>query len=282
MDANGNSMGFDADMTIGGPQENGSTTRAHSRPGPLSRREREVFELLADGLSGAEIAERLVLSPETVRTHIRNGMAKLGASTRSQAVAIALHRREIGDPEHAAAPRPTAQATQAPAPALRELPAEPALINNALESVLDGLVELWDVDTGAIFLTEEDGLTLRRAAYRGASESRPAPPESLALGEGALGRVALERRSQIVADATSGGGGGMIVAPMLGGGRLVGVLGLSTRPSRPIGRRELLLLQAFAGRVAEVVQAGGAAAPARLLSALESFRASWTSATRPV
>ena len=74
----------------------------------------------------------------------------------------------------------------------------------------------------------------------------------------------------------------MIVAPMLSGGRLVGVLGMSTRPSRPIGRRELLLLQAFAGRVAEVVQAGGAAAPNRLLSALESFRASWTSATRPV
>lgn len=117
MDANGSAMGSEADihMSMSGPRETGSTVRAHSRPGPLSRREREVFELLADGLSGAEIAERLVLSPETVRTHIRNGMAKLGASTRSQAVAIALHRREIGDPEPPPG-RPAAQATRAPSP----------------------------------------------------------------------------------------------------------------------------------------------------------------------
>ena len=270
----------DTNTTLGGSQENGSATR--SRLAPLSRREREVFELLADGLSGPEIAERLVLSPETVRTHVRNGMAKLGASTRSQAVAIALHRREIGEPEPAAAMRrPPAPAIPTPSTASRELPGEPALIDGALGSVLDGLVKLWDVDAGAIFLTEEDGLTLRRVAHRSLSGSRPAPPENLALGEGALGRVALERRSQIVADSSAGGSGGMIVAPMISGGRLVGVLGMSTRPSRPTGRRELLLLQAFAGRLAEVVQASGATAPARLLSALEGFRASWTSATRP-
>jgi DNA-binding CsgD family transcriptional regulator len=269
----------DTNTTLGGSQENGSATR--SRLAPLSRREREVFELLADGLSGPEIAERLVLSPETVRTHVRNGMAKLGASTRSQAVAIALHRREIGDPEPAATMSRPAPAIPTASTASRELPGEPALIDGALGSVLDGLVELWDVDAGEIFLTEEDGLTLRRVAHRSLSGSRPAPPEHLALGEGALGRVALERRSQIVADSSAGGSGGMIVAPMLSGGRLVGVLGMSTRPSRPTGRRELLLLQAFAGRLAEVVQASGATAPARLLRALEGFRASWTSATRP-
>ncbi len=63
----------------------------------LSRREREVFRLLADGLSGEEIAARLYLSPETVRTHIRNGMAKLGARTRTQAVVAAISRGEIED-----------------------------------------------------------------------------------------------------------------------------------------------------------------------------------------
>ena len=64
---------------------NGERPRTRrGRTGPLSNREREVFALLADGLSGAQIAERLVISPETVRTHIRNGMAKLGASTRSR------------------------------------------------------------------------------------------------------------------------------------------------------------------------------------------------------
>jgi DNA-binding NarL/FixJ family response regulator len=65
------------------------------RVGTLSPREREVLDLLARGLNGEEVAERLVLSPETVRTHVRNAMEKLGASTRVHAVAIALRKGEI-------------------------------------------------------------------------------------------------------------------------------------------------------------------------------------------
>ena len=61
----------------------------------LSVREREVLALLADGMSGEEVAKRLFLSPETVRTHIRNTMAKLEADTRVHAIAIALRRGEI-------------------------------------------------------------------------------------------------------------------------------------------------------------------------------------------
>jgi PAS domain S-box-containing protein len=61
----------------------------------LSPREREVLALLARGLTGEQIAERLVLSPETVRTHIRNAREKLGASTRVEAVTMALLSREI-------------------------------------------------------------------------------------------------------------------------------------------------------------------------------------------
>jgi PAS domain S-box-containing protein len=61
----------------------------------LSPREREVLALLARGLTGEQIAERLVLSPETVRTHIRNAREKLGASTRVEAVTMALVSREI-------------------------------------------------------------------------------------------------------------------------------------------------------------------------------------------
>jgi DNA-binding NarL/FixJ family response regulator len=56
----------------------------------LSRREREIMDLLAQGLTGEDVAERLVLSSETVKTHIRNAMAKLEAHTRVHAVAIAL------------------------------------------------------------------------------------------------------------------------------------------------------------------------------------------------
>jgi DNA-binding NarL/FixJ family response regulator len=65
------------------------------RIGVLSPREREVLDLLAQGLNGEEVAVRLVLSPETVRTHVRNAMEKLEAHTRVHAVAIALRQGEI-------------------------------------------------------------------------------------------------------------------------------------------------------------------------------------------
>lgn len=61
----------------------------------LTKRERQVFELLAEGLTGEEIAPRLGVSPETVRTHIRNGMRKLEARTRAGAVAAAIRANEI-------------------------------------------------------------------------------------------------------------------------------------------------------------------------------------------
>jgi PAS domain S-box-containing protein len=57
---------------------------------PLTNREREVVTLIALGAETAQIAEQLHISPETVRTHIRNAMARLGAHTRAQLVAIAL------------------------------------------------------------------------------------------------------------------------------------------------------------------------------------------------
>lgn len=64
-------------------------------PGGLTRREREVVELLAEGRDGTQIAERLVLSPETVRTHIRNAMERVGAHTRAHLIAIAIRERLI-------------------------------------------------------------------------------------------------------------------------------------------------------------------------------------------
>lgn len=61
----------------------------------LSDRESEILAMLARGLTGEEIAQRLVLSPETIRTHIRNAMGKLEARTRTEAVVKALQREEI-------------------------------------------------------------------------------------------------------------------------------------------------------------------------------------------
>jgi DNA-binding NarL/FixJ family response regulator len=64
--------------------------RATQRTPSLSAREREITQLLASGMTGEEVAERLVLSTETVKTHIRNAMTKLEARNRVHAIAIAL------------------------------------------------------------------------------------------------------------------------------------------------------------------------------------------------
>jgi two-component system, NarL family, response regulator DesR len=59
-------------------------------PTPLSRRERDFLQLLAEGLCDGEIAKRLALRPDVVRSSARSAMKKLGAATRSQAVAKAV------------------------------------------------------------------------------------------------------------------------------------------------------------------------------------------------
>lgn len=59
-------------------------------PEPLSGREQEIVQLIAEGDSGPEIAERLHISHDTVRTHVRNAMTKLGARSRAQLVAMSL------------------------------------------------------------------------------------------------------------------------------------------------------------------------------------------------
>jgi DNA-binding CsgD family transcriptional regulator len=74
------------------PRGDGSS-RAASRA--LTPRQREVLTRLAVGYSAEEIAEELVLSPETVRVHIRNARRRLGARSRAHAVVLALQRGAI-------------------------------------------------------------------------------------------------------------------------------------------------------------------------------------------
>jgi DNA-binding NarL/FixJ family response regulator len=71
-----------------------SSRRADSRKA-LSEREREVLRMLAEGGSYAEIGSTLYLSPDTVRAHAQRAMTKLGARTRTQAVAVALREAMI-------------------------------------------------------------------------------------------------------------------------------------------------------------------------------------------
>src|ERR1044072_7326813 len=62
----------------------------------LSPRERQILELLAEGLRVKEIAERLELSPATVHTHVRNAIKKLEVDTRPEAVALAVRFSYLG------------------------------------------------------------------------------------------------------------------------------------------------------------------------------------------
>ena len=60
---------------------------------PLTQREWEVVDLLSEQLSTDQIAERLVLSTETVRSHVKNILRKLDARSRDEAVATARRMR---------------------------------------------------------------------------------------------------------------------------------------------------------------------------------------------
>lgn len=67
-----------------------ATPSAPERPAGLTTREAEVLELVAQGLTNAQVAQRLFLSPRTVDTHLTSIYHKLGVGSRSAATRFAL------------------------------------------------------------------------------------------------------------------------------------------------------------------------------------------------
>jgi DNA-binding NarL/FixJ family response regulator len=69
--------------------------RATAQVPQLSPREREIMHMMAEGMTAEQIASEIIVSVETVRTHVRNVIRKLQARNRVHAIAIALERGEI-------------------------------------------------------------------------------------------------------------------------------------------------------------------------------------------
>lgn len=78
------------------------TRASHEKTGPalpvITHREREILTLLSEGKRPEDIAQRLCISPYTIRTHIRNLMQKMGAHSQLQAVTLAVQNGLIDPP----------------------------------------------------------------------------------------------------------------------------------------------------------------------------------------
>jgi two-component system, NarL family, response regulator LiaR len=71
-----------------------TTHPGESDPG-LTDRELEILQLMADGLSNPDIAKKLFVSRSTVKFHVSNILMKLGATSRTEAVSMAIHARLV-------------------------------------------------------------------------------------------------------------------------------------------------------------------------------------------
>lgn len=72
-----------------------ATTRPQAIGHDLTEREREVLVLMKSGLNNRQIADQLVISNSTVKNHVSNILAKLGTSSRTQAVALAVEHKIV-------------------------------------------------------------------------------------------------------------------------------------------------------------------------------------------
>lgn len=137
-----------------------------------------------------------------------------------------------------------------------EMLARTTKIDDILESTLDHVISFLDVEAGEVFLTEEDGSSLRMALHRGESSDAFWTKEQFRLGEGFVGIVAdtgkpmlsstlpsdmrFLRRQVIKAGFTC-----IACIPLSAHGNVVGVMGVATRHPELLGDHEIELLTAI-------------------------------------
>ena len=108
---------------------------------PLSKREKEILRLVATGVTNREIAYRLSISVNTVKVHLRNVFAKLGAESRTEATMIAVREGWVLVPELAVESAPPQAPPAAPEPPLPRL--KQVALSIALLLVVAGVVVTW-------------------------------------------------------------------------------------------------------------------------------------------
>jgi len=129
-------------------------------------------------------------------------------------------------------------------------------IEDTIESILDHVISYLGVEAGEVFLTEEDGLSLRMLMHRGEAPDAFWTKDQIRLGEGCVGIVAETGRPLLSMDlqhdvrflrrqVIKAGFNCMACFPLDARGNVIGVMGIATRREQCLGEREVGLLTAI-------------------------------------
>ena len=152
--------------------------------------------------------------------------------------------------------------------AIGEMLASSTQVDEILERTLDHVMSYMEVEAGEIFLTEEDGLSLRMAMHHGEAAEAFWTKDQFRLGEGFVGLVAESGKPMLSnslhqdirflrRQVIKAGFQCIACIPLLAHGNVVGVMGIATRQLQRLGEREMALLSAIgslAGVAIENVQ----------------------------
>lgn len=260
------------------PLQDSAVVDLHARSSAsiFTARQREIVALLARGLSGVQIAAELSVTPETVRTHLRNAMGRAGARTRAHLVADAAARGEIALEERIAPPIDAA-APAVPVPLAfsgEETPGE------MIDSVLETAREMLSMDAAFVSDTRQGVQDLVAftgdCASFGAGPGMSVPLEGsyceLLLG-GQLGNVVRDSSAEpLVADlpgTTAADIGAYIGVPIvLQDGSVYGTFCcLSHEPSELLQDRDAQFMQVLSRLISDLLEREARDAERRQLAA---------------